>query len=222
MNKTLSLSEPKSEPDVSRFTPYVTPHVSRFTPHVSRFTPHVSRFTLHVSHYISRVRRNHALEHATMQVLSERRRDLKLVGRSSLWGFYIYGDVSAEEVLAAAQEGLRRLQAGQRQMAIHPNCGTNLAVAGVLAGLGAFLALGGLSARRNRSSVEKPDSLLDRLVRLPFAFTAATLGIILARPLGPALQAHVTTQADVGDLRIVGVTRETKAGVLIHHVRTEG
>jgi hypothetical protein len=164
---------------------------------------------------ISLVRRNHALEHASIQVLSERHRDLRLVGRSSLWGFYVYGDVSTEEMLSAAQEGLRRLQSGQWQMAIHPNCGTNLAVAGVLAGLGAFLALGGLSTDRGKS-------LWDRLARLPLAFTAATLGIVLARPLGSAVQAHVTTQADVGDMRIVGVTREIKAGIVVHHVRTEG
>jgi hypothetical protein len=171
---------------------------------------------------ISRLRRNHALEHATILVLSEGHRDLKLVGRSSLWGFYIYGDVLTEDVLSAAQEGLRRLQAGQWQMAIHPHCGTNLAVAGVLAGLGAFLALGGLSTRRNQVFRKKPGFWLERLARLPLAFTAATLGIILARPLGPLLQAHVTTQADVGELHIVGVTRERKAGIIVHHVRTEG
>jgi hypothetical protein len=163
---------------------------------------------------ISRVRRNHALEHATMHALSERYRNLRLVGRSSLWGFYIYGDVPTEGVIAAAQDGLRRLKAGQRRMAIHPNCGSNLAVAGTLAGLGAFLALGGGSTGRARSRLE-------RLTRLPFAFVAATLGIVLAQPLGAALQAHVTTQADVGDLYIVSVTQERKAGVVVHHVRTE-
>ncbi len=164
---------------------------------------------------ISRVRRNHALEHATIQVLSERLHNLRLVGRSSLWGFYIYGDVPTEDVLSAAQEGLHRLQAGQWQTAIHPNCGTNLAVAWVLAGLGAFLALGGLSSNRNKS-------FWDRLARLPLAFTAATMGIMLAKPLGPVIQARVTTQPNVGDMRVVGVTQETKAGVIIHHIRTEG
>ena len=180
---------------------------------------------------ISRVRRNHALEHATIQVLNEHHHGLKLVGRSSLWGFYVYGHVSTEEVLAAAQEGLRRLQAGQRQMAIHPNCGTNLAVAGVLAGLGAFLVLGGgkkpgFSVSEGASSEATKtkflERYLDRLARLPLVFTAATLGIILAKPLGPAVQAYVTTQADVGDLRIAGITRERKAGIVVHHVRTGG
>jgi hypothetical protein len=158
--------------------------------------------------FFSHVRRNHALEHATMHALSERHRSLRLVGRSSLWGFYIYGQVSTEDVVAAAQEGLRRLKAGQRRMAIHPNCGSNLAVAGTLAGLGAFLALGGGSTSQERSRME-------RLARLPFAFAAATLGIILAQPLG-------TAQADVGDLHIVSVTQERRAGILVHTVRTEG
>jgi hypothetical protein len=168
---------------------------------------------------ISRVRRNHALEHATMQVLSEHHRDLRLAGRSSLWGFYIYGDVSTERVLAAAREGLRRLKAGQWQMAIHPNCGSNLVVAGTLAGLGAFLTLGGMSGSRAKSRLP---NWVERLSRLPLACAVAMLGIIVAQPLGTALQAHVTTQADVGDLCIVGITRERRAGVLVHHIRTEG
>ena len=154
-----------------------------------------------------------------MQVLSEHHRELRLAGRSSTWGFYIYGDVSTEGLLAAAQEGLRRLKAGQRQMAIHPNCGSNLVVAGTLAGVGAFLTLGGLSGRRAKNRLS---NWAERISRLPLACAVATLGIILARPLGAAFQAHVTTQADVGDLCVVGVTREKRAGVLVHHVRTEG
>ncbi len=189
------------------------------TPDSLRFTDYGPRSTFDVSRLISRLRRNHALEHATMTVLSERQRGLRLVGRSSLWGFYIYGAVSTESLLAAAQEGLRRLKAGQRRMAIHPNCGTNLAVAGILAGLGAFLTLG--ISIRNRVS-QKKFGFWEWLAHLPLACTAAMLGIVVARPLGPALQAHVTTQADVGDLALVGVTREEKGGVVVHHVRTEG
>jgi hypothetical protein len=163
---------------------------------------------------VSRVRRNHALEHATMNVLSERHETLRLVARSAPGGFYIYGDVPTEDVIAAAREGLQRLRAGQRQMAVHPTCGTNLAVAGVLAGMGAFLALGGLSK-------DRPRNLFQSLTRLPLACAAATMGIFLAQPLGPILQARVTTEADVGDMRIVDVAREQRAGILVHHVHTE-
>jgi hypothetical protein len=159
---------------------------------------------------ISRVRRNHALEHATIHVLSERSPSTRLAGRSSLWGFYLYGDIPTREVLAAAQEGLRRLQAGQKRFAIHPNCGSNLVLTGSLAGLGAFLVAGGKSKGR-----------LERLTRLPLVIAIATLGVILAQPLGTMFQARVTTQATTGLLRIAGVTREEKGSIIVHHIRTE-
>lgn len=162
---------------------------------------------------ISRVRRNHALEHATMNVLNERYKKLRLVGHSSVRGFYIYGDVPVEDVIAAAKEGLQRLKAGRREMAVHPTCGTNLAIAGILAGVGAILAFGGLS--RNR-----PKNLFQGLLRLPVACAAAMVGIFLAQPLGPLLQARVTTEADVGDMDIIDVAQERRAGILVHHVRT--
>jgi len=170
-----------------------------------------------LSGFLSRVRRNHALEHATMHVLSERRPDVKVAGRSSLWGFYVYGPVPTEDLLSAAQEGLRRLKAGQQQMAVHPNCGTNFAVAGTLASVGAFLALGGLSSERPKN---RWAGFLERIARLPLASAVATLGVIVARPLGATFQSRVTTQADVGDLQIVDLTRENRAGVPVHFVRT--
>jgi hypothetical protein len=164
---------------------------------------------------ISRVRRNHALEHATIQVLSERRPNLRLMGRSSLRGFIIYGNVSTDDILDATREGLQRLRAGDRVLAIHPNCGSNYVVAGTIAALSAFLALGGLSGKRR-------ERLLDRLARLPMACTMATLGIILSRPLGTTLQAHVTTEPEVGNLHVAGVTRDERGGTAIHFVRTDG
>lgn len=164
---------------------------------------------------VSRVRRNHALEHATIQVLAEQRRARRLVGRSSFWGFTIYGDVDTQDLFKAAHEGLRRLKAGQRAMAIHPNCGSNYAVAGTIAGLGAFLAMGGLAQDEN-------ERLLDRLARLPLACAMGTLGVILSRPLGTAFQAHVTTEADVGDLSIASIAKREQPGATVHFVRTEG
>lgn len=163
---------------------------------------------------LSHVRRNHALEHATIHILSQRLRGVKLAGRSSLGGFYLYGDVPTEEVVKAAQEGLRRLKAGQSQLAIHPNCGSNFAVAGTIAGFGSFIALGGLG--------QEHENCRERLARLPFACAVATLGVILAKPLGAVFQAHVTTQADLGDMHIVDVTREERASLIVHYVRTKG
>lgn len=163
---------------------------------------------------IARVRRNHALEHATMQVLSERNTTLRLAGRSSFHGFYLYGDIGTKEVLGAAQEGLRRLRSGQRELAIHPSCGSNYVVAGAIAGVGAFAALGGFFGHRQQG-------LRDRVARLPLAWAVATMGVIVSRPLGAALQAYVTTDADVGDLSIHSVIRTEQSGAVAHLVRTQ-
>jgi len=158
---------------------------------------------------VSSVRKNHALEHATLNLISARNPRLRLVGRSSFSGFTVYGDIPTEELLTAAQDAARRLRAGQEQLAIHEHCGSNLVVAGVLAALGTFLVLGGKSKNR-----------FQRLSRLPLAFVASTLGVILAQPLGPKLQARVTTESDLEDLRITGISREKKGNVTVHHVHT--
>ncbi len=168
---------------------------------------------------ISRVRRNHALEHATMRVLSERHPNLNLMGRSSSRGFYLYGPVESEDIFNAAQEGLQRLQSGRQEMAIHPNCGSNLAVAGALAALGAFVALETWPTEEGENQTGR---ILDRLSRLPLASVAAMAGIMLAKPLGPWLQRHVTTEPEVGDLQIVSITREKRGDLTVHHVHTEG
>ncbi|HDD23996.1 MAG TPA: hypothetical protein ENF52_00975 [Chloroflexi bacterium] len=171
---------------------------------------------------LSRVRRNHALEHATMRVLAERNPHRRLIGRSSLWGFYVYGDVSTDSLFEAAQEGLRRLRAGQREMAIHPNCGSNLVVSGSLAGIGAFLALSGGFASAANATEDRPSRWSEWLARLPMACLAATIGLLLAQPLGPLFQAYVTTRPDVGGLQIVSVTREQRGRFMAHYVRTTG
>lgn len=158
---------------------------------------------------LSRVRRNHALEHATMHVLNERCQRLRLVGRSSVWGFHIYGEIPTSDLLAAAHEGLQRLRSGDAGLAVHPNCGTNLALAGALGGLGAFMALWNPPRRR-----------WDRLMRLPLAILAATLGIAASVRLGPLVQARITTQADPGRLRLVSISRERRTRFLVHHIRT--
>ena len=45
------------------------------------------------------------------------------------------------EVRAATHEALQRLQAGEAELAIHPNCGTNLAVGLSMALVGSLFAL---------------------------------------------------------------------------------
>ena len=156
--------------------------------------------------FLARVRRNHAMEHATIHVLTEKYRPLKVVGRSTFKGFYLYGDLTTNMVATAAHEALSRLRAGERHLAVHPNCGTNLVTAGSLAGLATFAALSG---KKKRS-----------WDMLPNALVAATAALIMAQPLGPLLQAHVTTMADVGDLSIKDVRREERGNIVLHFVET--
>ena len=160
---------------------------------------------------VSRVRRNHGLEHATLYVLAERRPGRPLAGHSDVRGFWILGDVETGELEAAVNEALRRLNSGQSHLAVHPFCGTNLATAGILAGGSAALAMFG-AGRRWR----------DKLDRLPLAIGLATLALFFAQPLGMALQREVTTSGVPGDLRLVSITPQVRGQIKAHRVQTEG
>ncbi len=142
---------------------------------------------------ILRVRRNHALEHATIHILNRQR--YQLSGRSSEAGFVLLGEAPTEQVESAVREALQRMQAGERQLALHPNCGTNLVTSGFLATALAFL---GFSGRRWRSAWE----------RFPTMMLFMMVAILLSMPLGMSLQRHFTTEGDLGDMQLVSVTRE--------------
>src|SRR5579864_1660103 len=84
------------------------------------------------------VKQNHALEHATIVLLSKKYPNVRFAGVSSALGFFVFGEVSTEAILPAAQEALALLRSTHPELAIHERCGTNLAVAGVLTGLAAM------------------------------------------------------------------------------------
>jgi hypothetical protein len=161
--------------------------------------------------FFSRIRRNHGLEHATIHLLAASGAKRTLVGRSDAEGFYLYGNVATQEVEQAVNQALARLKAGEHQLAIHPNCGTNLITAGMLSGLAAFFSLGGM---------RRQDSWQDRLFRLPTAILLTTLALIVAQPLGTAAQRHLTTDGDPAGLEIIEVRPLSISGQTIHRVRT--
>ena len=99
------------------------------------------------SSILDSVRRNHALEHATVTMLLEARSPTPLGGYSTPGGFFIFGRASLEEVHAAAQKALASLQAGRAELAISPHCGTNIATAALLGGLLARAILARVSLR---------------------------------------------------------------------------
>ena len=88
------------------------------------------------------LRRNHALEHATIVVMMERQPGLRLNGFSTDEGFFVQGVRSAQEVDSAAREALRRLRGGEKGLAIHRNCGTTIVAANLLAAIFFLGALG--------------------------------------------------------------------------------
>jgi hypothetical protein len=151
-----------------------------------------------------RIRQNHALEHATITILSGYIPDLRVSARSSSRGFIIFGDVDLGQLRRALDEALRRLQAGEAELAIHPNCGTNLAVGISLATLGTLL---GLTSTRTRT----------RLASTAFSSVA---GVMAARPLGQLVQKHVTTLPDLQGVRVSKIFRRKILGMTVVEVRT--
>src|SRR5713226_5140440 len=97
-----------------------------------------------------RIRQKHALEHATITILSGYVPDLRVSARSSSRGFNIFGDVDLGQLRRSLDEALQRLQAGEAQLAIHPNCGTNLVVGVSLFTMGTLL---GMTSSRARTRI---------------------------------------------------------------------
>jgi hypothetical protein len=159
---------------------------------------------------LSRIRRNHGLEHATIHLLSQRYPQHAFIGRSDVGGFYIYGEVETSELIEITKEALARLQHGEHNLAIHPNCGTNLVTSGILAGGASFLALMG----------SERESWRRRMDRLPHAVFLTMGALLIAQPLGRAAQRNLTVQADPEDLEILGIHRVGEEPRPFHRVAT--
>lgn len=160
---------------------------------------------------VSRVRRNHGLEHATLHILAEQYPHTHLAGHSDVAGFWVLGDVSTEAVADAVELALKRLRSGENELAIHPNCGTNFVAAGAAAGLAAWLVM-----------LPGGQKLRDKLERLPMVVALATLAIIVAQPFGLLLQARVTTSGKPGDLQVTQITAGQQGRLQAYRVVTQG
>jgi hypothetical protein len=151
------------------------------------------------------VRRNHALEHATIAVLAAHLgHDIRLVGRATFNGFYLYGDLREDQIRVCTTEALQRLQRGEGHLAVSPMCGTNLAVAGVLAGISSMIALG------SRSRIE----------RTPNVLLASMLAVLAAQPLGRLVQKHFTTDPDLSDTEVLAIREGGRGPGRFHKVDT--
>lgn len=155
---------------------------------------------------ISRIRRNHGLEHATIHVLTEKFKQFSAQGNSDHRGFSlnIYGDIEDYQVEAAVREAHARLRNGEHQLAVHPNCGTVLVTTAALATLAVQLVFGVDSLRTESSSNNKLATIFNTG---PMAVLMVVLAIIVSRPLGMKLQAQYTTDGRIGDMEIVRVRK---------------
>ncbi|MEO3705060.1 DUF6391 domain-containing protein [Trichormus azollae] len=139
------------------------------------------------------LRQVHALEHATVWVLSETTRvcsplgnpsnmqfdNESLSGLSTEQGFYLYGEVNISHLRRAVTLAQHRLTSGEWDLAVHPRCGTNLSVAMLLT---AGFAIG-LYAML-------PFRPIEQLIGLGLATTTASE---LAPDLGSIAQRYLTT-----------------------------
>jgi len=160
---------------------------------------------LELPHILS-ARRNHAVEHATLKILARKYDDKTLAGHSNPTGFFLFGDVATDDARNAIQEAMTRLRAGESDLAIHPGCGTNAATSMLLPAAFAWIPFQSTRSRRWR------------LFLLPVGFTFALFGYLLSKPLGPWFQRHVTTEADLGNLQVVDITRVRNG---VHRVMTK-
>ena len=150
------------------------------------------------------LRRNHALEHATIVVMMQREPGRRFNGYSDDDGFFVQGVRSTDDVDGAAREALKRLRAGEKGLAIHRNCGTTIVAANMLAAVFFLVALGvGLY-------LGWPLYLL--------ILGGVALSLLLRVPLSLLLQRFVTTDSDLSNAEVgwVEPTRpqDMRGGVL--------
>lgn len=157
---------------------------------------------------IQNIRRHHAIEHASLSIIQSKIPGLHLAGYSDTMGFWVVGDVDTDKLLAAVDEAIVRLQAGEKSLAVHPNCGTNFAAAGLIAGSLAWLGMVGTG-----------QSFKKQLDRWPIVISLATFGLIASQPLGPYLQANYTTDANIGAVKVKEIIISKRGAVKVHRFK---
>jgi hypothetical protein len=143
------------------------------------------------------MRRNHALEHATINVVAERYGRAALTGMPDREGFHLRGRLDPDAFVASGQQAIKRLRDGERSLAIHRRCPTSL--------VGAQLLL---------AIVSTAVLLLIDQFSAP-TFLAALLGAaLLGPPLSPILQRVALVNPNIGQLEIRDVEVEEPRGRL--------
>ena len=158
----------------------------------------------------SRIRRNHGLEHATLNILATSHPRTSFAGHSDAGGFWILGEINTDELDGAAALALEKLSGGQENLAIHNNCGTNLLVSGFSAGLAGAAGMIGAGDRPR-----------DKLERIPVITALSVIALMLSKPMGPVVQKLITTSGKPGSLRITSIRKSHLNGIPAHRISTQ-
>ena len=157
---------------------------------------------------LSHIRKNHAMEHATITLLTEAMPHVSFSGYSFVRGFWIMGKAELQDVQKAAEMAHARMKNGEKKLAIHPGCGTNIAVTGLCSAAAAMLT----------TFAESDDDT--PWERFSAYTTAGMIGALAGRPLGPMVQKNITTDADVRDLTIVSIKCSSMRGTPVFFIET--
>ena len=153
------------------------------------------------------IRQVHALEHATVWILSNSSSNKTefttsylsadnetIGGVSTEHGFYLYGDINPFKLRQAVNSALSRLQQGEWDLALHPRCGTNSSVAAVL--------MAGMAITAHFTLPREP---IHQLVGMGLATLTANY---LAPDLGIYIQKYITTAIPF-NLKVQKITKIT-------------
>jgi hypothetical protein len=169
--------------------------------------------------WIDHTRQNHALEHATINLLSRRFVDAQVMGVSDPFGFTLYSTLPEAEIVATARRAIRALRVGHTSLAVHKNCGTNLVITAMLTTLATLVGFGYVPDLVSKSSAERSWGRF--LERLPQVVLMNAMALIAAMPLARWVQENVTTSPTVHSLEIVGFVAEKRGSVNRVRVRTQ-
>ena len=167
------------------FNSYFRPHQDVELLEQFGFIPGLKEFVV--------IRQVHALEHATVWMLSnsvdfEKTKlssnylstdNETIGGLSTEKGFYLYGEIEPLKLRRAVNSALLRLQQGDYNLALHPRCGTNSSVAAMLTTSMAMMAHFSL-----------PKEPLHQIMGMGLAVFAANY---FASDLGIYVQKYITT-----------------------------
>ena len=162
---------------------------------------------------ISRIRRNHGLEHATIHLLREKHQGFSAQGNSNARVFYLnlYGDIPHNAVTEAVVEAHRRMKGGEHHLAVHPDCGTVLFTTAMMATLSGQAVLLAEQWRQGEEG-SSAETVLDSL---PKAILATIVALIISRPIGLYLQKNYTVEGDLQELQLVKV-RKIRPNLISH------